>query len=70
MRWGIPDSTTAAMAIDICLEEVKLCNSISFNPSFFVKLVILSNLLIRDYNFLIGHVESSVWLYGFATKNF
>ena len=36
MRWGVPDSMTATMAIDICIEEVKRCNSISFGPSFFV----------------------------------
>jgi hypothetical protein len=35
MRWGIPDSI-ATTAIDVCLEEVKRCNSISFGPSFFV----------------------------------
>jgi hypothetical protein len=35
MRWGISDST-AIMAIDVCLEEVKRCNAISFGPSFFV----------------------------------
>ena len=58
------------MTINISLEEVKRCNSISFGPSFFVILVILSYILIRDYNFLIGYVESSAWLYGIKTNSY
>ena len=35
MRWGITDSIVP-LATDICLEEIKKCNELSFGPSFVV----------------------------------
>ena len=35
MRWGITNSMSAT---DICMEELKRCNEISFGPSFIVRI--------------------------------
>jgi hypothetical protein len=35
MRWGISDSM-GALANDICIEEIRKCNQISYGPSFVV----------------------------------
>ena len=33
MRWGITDNMSAE---DVCLEEIRRCNEISYGPSFVV----------------------------------
>ena len=35
MRWGVSDSM-GPLANDICIEEIRKCNHISFGPSFVV----------------------------------
>ena len=51
MRWGITD---AMQAEDVCMEEIKRCNEMSFGPTFIVnKLNVMLVIGLLNYRFLL-----------------